>query len=205
MTRFLRLELDAEEVDGPYVTATRGAEREWHCAGCRTTWFDPVPGPLAVDVDAPEDGWAVFGAGVMPAESPILIVAPAVAQALKARGFDSFEVHPVVVERVDDEAVNAASADGGPVAGPPWVALWPSGVCGRVVDDRGEDLPACELCGRLPGELAEPWRGRLTGEGHEGAIVAAPGWRHTTFVSESAWAALTDLGVGFLRAVPVWP
>lgn len=202
MTRFLRLELDLEEVDGPYVTAARVEERSWHCEGCRTTWFDAVPGPLRVDVDAPEDGWAVFGVGVLPAESPILIVAPAVVEGLRARGIDSFAAHPVLVERVDGQEIEAPSADGGPLAGPPWLALWPSGRAGRVVDDQGEDLAVCAACGRLPGELAEPWRGRLTGEGHEGAIVIVPGWRHSTFVTEAAWSAITELGVSFLRAVP---
>ncbi len=203
MTRFLRLELDSEEVDGPYVTASRGEERRWHCDGCRTTWFDPVPGPLAVDVDAPEDGWSVFGVGVLPAASPILIVSPQVADGLRARGITSFEAHPITVETVDEEPVDAPSTLGGPVAGPAWLALFPTGTCGRIVDVDGDDRAVCADCGRIPGELSEPWAGVLTGEGHEGDVVAVPGWRHTTFVSEAAWQALQDLGVSFLRAVPV--
>ncbi len=203
MTRFFRLELDPEEVDGPYVTASRGEERRWHCAGCRTTWFDPIPGPLAVDVDAPEDGWSVFGPGVLPADSPILVVSPAVAAALRERGITSFDAHPLVIETDDVEQVSKPSPAGSAEAGPAWVALWPTGTSGRVLDEGGHELTGCAECGRLPGELAEPWRGRLTGEGHDGDVVAAPGWRHTTFVSEAAWAALQDLGVRFLRAVPV--
>jgi hypothetical protein len=203
VTRFFRLELDPEEVDGPWVTDRRGGEAQMHCDGCRTTWFDPVPGPLAVDVDAPEAGWQVFGEGVLPADSPILIVSPAVADALRDAGITSFEAHPVIVESVDGEPVVEPSAAGSDVAGPAWVALWPTGAAGQIVDEGGDDAAVCDSCGRLPGEFSEPWSGRLTGEGSTGDLVAAPGWRHTTFVSEAAWAALQAAGVGFLRAVPV--
>lgn len=188
MSRYFRLELDPEEVDGPFVTASRGEERSWHCAGCRTTWFDPVPGPLAVDVDAPEDGLEVFGPGVLPSASPTLVVRPAVAEALRQAGVTSFEAHPVHIDTLDDE----------PADEPDWMALWPTGDAGAILDSE-----ACGDCGRHPGELAEAFGGRLTGEGVDGDLLAVPGWRHATFVTEAGWAALQAAGVGFLRAVDV--
>lgn len=193
MTSFVRLELDPEQIDGPFVTALDGQQRELRCDGCRTTWFDPVPGPVTVEVDAPEEGWGVFRPGVLPAASSCpLIVAPEVAEALAARGVTGFEAHPVTVSAVDGEP--------GGYDGPPWVSLWAVGVCGTLRRG-GDPVDPCEECGRYPGEFAEPFDGELDAAAWDGSgLLRVPGWRHTTFATGEAWAALQDAGLCFLRA-----
>ncbi len=193
MTDFVRLELDPEQIDGPFVTAIDAPQAEMRCDRCRTTWFDPVPGPVSIEVDAPEGGWDVFRPGVLPAASSCpLLVAPELAEALAELG--GFEAHPVTVSAVDGEP--------GGYDGPTWVALWPSGSCGALIRD-GAPVPPCDDCGRFPGEFAEPFDAQLVASGWDGApLLRVAGWRHTTFATAEAWATLRKHGVAFLRAIP---
>lgn len=195
MTAFLRLELDPEQVDGPFVTALNTELTELRCERCRTTWFDPVPGPVTLEVDAPEGSWDVFRPGVLPAASSCpLIVAPELGPALRARGIDGFELHPVTITATDGEA--------GRYDGPPWAGLWPSGRCSTLL--RG-DVPwaPCDECGRFAGEFAEEFDGTLVASGWDGSpFLRVPGWRHTTFVTAELWGVMQELGVAFLRAIP---
>jgi hypothetical protein len=190
----LRLELDPEQIEAPFVVAARGVVAEHRCEQCRTTWFEQQPGPLEVDLEAPEGGWDVLVPGSMPGDgTPLLVVAAAVAERLTAAGVTSFEAHPVAVATVDGEPG---------YDGPAWVALFPTGTAGGAWDPAdGDDVEPCEGCGRYAGEFEHPWSWGLSS--HDGDLLRVPGWGDALFATESAWAALQDAGVQFLRALPV--
>ncbi len=195
-----RLELDAEEVEDPFIVQSTGPERELRCEVCRSTWFDPLPAALSVDVEEPEGGWDQLRPGVMPGGStPVLVVAPEVASVLRARGVLSFEEHPVRVGRIDGEPASADQAGG------PWVALWALGTARELADpDSGAPLPPCDGCGRFHGEFEAPFGAAIDLGGWDGGdLFAVPGWRYTTFATDRAVEALKSAGVRFLRAVPV--
>jgi len=192
----LRLELDPAEIDDPFVVGCRGETSEHRCETCRTTWFDPVAGPLAVDVDAPDGPWDLLAPGSMPgADTPLLVVAPAVAEALRDAGIDGFAAHPVTVETVDGEPG---------YDGPEWVALWPTGRAAGVYEPGdGDAVEPCSGCARYSGEFETDWSWGLTEADCVGDLLALPGWRYTLFATPKAWAAIQAAGVQFLRAVPV--
>ncbi len=201
MSDFLLLELNPDLIEEPFVVDADGALHEEHCSTCGTTWFDPVPGPLTIDVEAPEDGWEALAPGAMPgATTPLLVLHRQQAQALAA-ALGCGEVHPVELRTIDAKPINEEAR--GQL--PSWAALWPEGICRRAFDPQdGGEVEACSDCGRFPGEFVEPWSLGLLEASWDGSpLFQVPGWRYSLFATTSAWQTIQSLGVRFLRAKPV--
>jgi hypothetical protein len=201
---FVLLEPDREAIEDPFLQELRGEERSERCERCRTTWIDPVPGPLRLSVDEPEDGWELLADGALwGPPMPALIVGHELENRLRDQGLTEFAAHPAVVADCDGEAIEAAS--GAAWTGPRWVALWPTGRARQLFDPRsGASIEPCPGCGRFGGEFEAPFSFGIERDGWDGSgLFQVPGFRYALLASDGAWAILRAAGVRWLRAQPL--
>lgn len=189
MSPWLRLVLDVEDAEESFVLDATFPERPFRCEGCRTTFLDPQPGPVELDLAEPEGGCELLRPGVLWTEHvPAIIVTDGLAAALCARWPGSFESHPARIRSLDGEPL-----DGRPDGGP-WVACWPT--AGALEVGGGDAAPEpCGDCGRYPGEFEAAWPDRWPLRGGDAAVAGrVPGWRYTLFLRAECVSWLREQG-----------